>query len=86
MTDAPPLTSFAIPPRAFTAVYRPPNKHYGAVLYGVVPGFVLYLLTELAARFRTAGAFVPTFAAARAGNVAFFVGLSVLFSKHNGRA
>ena len=81
-----PLTSFPFPRHGFTAVYGTPNKHYGAVLYGVVPGFVLYLVTELAARFRTAGAFDPTFAAAGVGNVAFSVGLSVLFSKHNGRA
>ena len=81
-----PLTSFSIPQMGFTAVYGSPNKHYCAVLYGVVPGFVLYLATELAARFWAAGAFDPTFAAAGAGNVAFLVGLSVLFSKHNGRA
>ena len=41
---------------------------------------------ELAARFRAAGAFDPTFAAAGAAFVAFSVGLTVLFSKQDGRA
>ena len=81
-----PLTSFAFPEQGFTAVYGTPNNHYGTVLYGVIPGFVLYLAIELAARLGAAGAFDPTFAAAGAGSVAFVVGLSVLFCKHNGRA
>ncbi len=71
---------------AFTSGYRRTNKYGGAVLYGVVLGFVVYVVTELANRSGLAGVLDPTFAAAGPAFVAIVVGLTVLLYKEDGRA
>ncbi len=71
---------------AFTAGYRRTNKYGGAVLYGVVLGFVVYVVTELANRSGTAGVLDPAFAAAGPAFVAVVIGLTVLLYKEDGRA
>lgn len=71
---------------AFTSGYRRTNKYGGAVLYGIVLGFVVYVVTELATRSGTAGVLDPTFAATGPAFVAIVVGLSVLLYKEDGRA
>ena len=71
---------------AFTSGYRRTNKYGGAVLYGVVLGFVVYVVTELASRSGLAGVLDPTFAAAGPAFVAIVIGLTVLLYKEDGRA
>jgi len=71
---------------AFTTGYRRTNKYGGAVLYGVVLGFVVYVVTELANRSGFAGVLDPTFAAVGPAFVAIVIGLTVLLYKEDGRA
>lgn len=71
---------------AFTSGYRRTNKYGGAVLYGIVLGFVVYVVTELASRSGIAGVLDPTFAAAGPAFVAIVIGLTVLLYKEDGRA
>jgi lipopolysaccharide export system permease protein len=71
---------------AFTSGYRRTNKYGGAVLYGVVLGFVVYVVTELANRSGYAGVLDPAFAAAGPAFVAIIIGLTVLLYKEDGRA
>lgn len=71
---------------AFTAGYRRNNKYGTAVLYGVVLGFVVYVITELAAMAGGAGALEPLFAAVAPAVVAIIIGTTVLLYKEDGRA
>lgn len=71
---------------AFTSGYRRTNKYGGAVLYGIVLGFVVYVVTELANRSGFAGVLDPTFAAAGPALVAIIIGLTVLLYREDGRA
>jgi lipopolysaccharide export system permease protein len=70
---------------AFTSGYRRTNKYGAAVLYGVVLGFVVYVITELASRAGFAGVLDPTFAAAGPALVAIVIGLTVLLFREDGR-
>lgn len=71
---------------AFTSGYRRTNKYGGTVLYGIVLGFVVYVVTELSNRSGFAGVLDPTFAAAGPAFVAIVIGLTVLLYKEDGRA
>ena len=71
---------------AFTSGYRRTNKYGGAVLYGIVLGFVVYVVTELSNRSGFAGVLDPTFAAAGPAFVAIVIGLTVLLYREDGRA
>ena len=71
---------------AFTSGYRRTNKYGGAVLYGIVLGFVVYVVTELATRSGVAGVLDPAFAAAGPAFVAMVIGLTVLLYREDGKA
>lgn len=71
---------------AFTAGYRRTNKYGAAVLYGIVLGFVVFLVTEMADRAGSAGVLDPTFAAVGPAFVAVLIGLTVLLYREDGRA
>lgn len=71
---------------AFTSGYRRTNKYGGAVLYGIVLGFVVYVVTELATRSGVAGVLDPAFAAVGPAFVAIVIGLTVLLYREDGRA
>lgn len=71
---------------AFTSGYRRTNKYGAAVLYGIVLGFVVFFITELADRAGSAGALDPTFAAVGPAFVALVVGVTVLLYREDGRA
>ncbi len=71
---------------AFTSGYRRTNKYGGAVLYGIVLGFVVYVVTELATRSGVAGVVDPAFAAAGPAFVAMVIGLTVLLYREDGKA
>jgi lipopolysaccharide export system permease protein len=70
---------------AFTAGYRRTNKYGGTVLYGIVLGFVVYVITEMAALAGAAGVLRPSFAAIAPAVVAMVIGMTVLLFKEDGR-
>ena len=71
---------------AFTAGYRRTGSYGGAILYGVVLGFVVFVITEMADRAGSAGVLDPTFAAWGPAIVAIVIGVTVLLHKEDGRA
>ena len=70
---------------AFTAGYRRDNKYAATVLYGVVLGFVVYVLTELAARAGAAGVVDPVVAVVGPSVLAVLAGVTVLLYREDGR-
>ena len=71
---------------AFTAGYRRSSSYGPAVLYGVVLGFVVFVITEMADRAGSTGVLDPTFAAVGPAFVAIVIGVTVLLHKEDGRA
>lgn len=71
---------------AFTAGYRRGSNYGPAVLYGVVLGFVVFVITEMADRAGSTGVLDPTFAAVGPAFVAIVIGVTVLLHKEDGRA
>lgn len=70
---------------AFTAGYRRTNKYGGAVLYGIVLGVLVYVVTEMAGRAGGAGVMDPAVAVAGPGLVAIVIGVTVLLNREDGR-
>lgn len=70
---------------AFTAGYRRTNKYGGAVLYGIVLGSLVYVVTELAGRAGGAGIVHPAIAVAGPAAVAIVIGVTVLLNREDGR-
>ncbi len=71
---------------AFTAGYRRTGSYGGTILYGIVLGFVVFVITEMADRAGSAGVLDPTFAAWGPAIVAIVIGVTVLLYKEDGRA
>ncbi len=71
---------------AFTAGYRRTGSYGSTILYGIVLGFVVFVITEMADRAGSAGVLDPTFAAWGPAIVAIVIGLTVLLHKEDGRA
>ncbi len=70
---------------AFTAGYRRTNKYGGTVLYGIVLGFVVYVVTEMAGRAGEAGVIQPVVAVLGPAVVAIVAGATVLLNREDGR-
>src|SRR5690606_818036 len=70
---------------AFTAGYRRSSNFGPAVLYGIVLGFVVFVITEMADRAGSTGVLDPTFAAVGPAMVAIVIGVTVLLHKEDGR-
>ena len=70
---------------AFTAGYRRTNKYGGAVLYGIVLGVLVYVVTEMAGRAGGAGVMHPAIAVAGPAVVAIVIGVTVLLNREDGR-
>lgn len=70
---------------AFTAGYRRSGGYGVTVLYGIVLGFVVFVITELADRAGSAGVLEPALAAAGPAFVAIVIGVTVLLHKEDGR-
>lgn len=70
---------------AFTAGYRRTNKYGGAVLYGIVLGVLVYVVTEMAGRAGGAGVMHPAIAVAGPAIVAIVIGVTVLLNREDGR-
>lgn len=70
---------------AFTAGYRRTNKYGATVLYGIVLGALVYVVTELAGRAGAAGAMHPVVAVTGPAAVAIVIGVTVLLNREDGR-
>ncbi len=70
---------------AFTAGYRRTNKYGGAVLYGIVLGVLVYVVSEMAGRAGGAGVMHPVVAVAGPAMVAIVIGVTVLLNREDGR-
>lgn len=70
---------------AFTAGYRRTNKYGGTVLYGIVLGFVVYVVTEMAGRAGEAGVVQPVIAVLGPALIAIVAGATVLLNREDGR-
>jgi lipopolysaccharide export system permease protein len=69
---------------AFTAGYRRTHKYGSAVLAGVVLGFVVFVITEMADRAGSAGLIDPGLAALGPALVAIVIGTTVLLFREDG--
>jgi len=70
---------------AFTAGYRRTQSYGGMVLYGIVLGFVMFVINEMSDRAGSAGILSPELAALGPATVAIVIGVSVLLYKEDGR-
>lgn len=70
---------------AFTAGYRRTNGYGSAILYGIILGFIVFVITQMADRAGSAGVLGPFFAAMGPAFVAIVIGLTVLLHKEDGR-
>src|SRR5690606_26799090 len=70
---------------AFTTGYRRGSNYGPAVLYGIVLGFVVFVITEMADRAGSSGVLDPTFAAVGPAFVAIVIGVTVLLHREDGR-
>ncbi len=71
---------------AFTAGYRRDNAYGMAIIYGIMAGFVVFVITEMADRAGSSGVLQPVFATWGPAVVSVLIGLSVLLKKEDGRA
>lgn len=71
---------------AFTSGYRKTNAYGRAILYAILIGFVVFVITEMADRAGSAGTLDPTIAACGPALVAIVIGLTVLLYKEDGWA
>lgn len=71
---------------AFTAGYRRQGSYGATIIYGIVLGFIVFVITEMADRAGSAGVLDPAFAAWGPAIVAIVIGLTVLLHKEDGRA
>jgi lipopolysaccharide export system permease protein len=71
---------------AFTAGYRRTNGYGVPVVYAILTGFVVFVVSEMADRAGSAGVLEPIFAASGPAFVAIIVGLTVLMYKEDGWA
>lgn len=70
---------------AFTAGYRRNAQLGPAVLYGVVLGFIVFIITEMADRSGSTGVLDPLFAALAPAAIAIVIGVTVLLHREDGR-
>ncbi|MCB9994746.1 MAG: LptF/LptG family permease [Hyphomicrobiaceae bacterium] len=71
---------------AFTAGYRRDNNYGLTIIYGIVLGFVVFVITEMADRAGSSGVLDATYATWGPAVVSMLIGVSVLLHKEDGRA
>lgn len=71
---------------AFTAGYRRDNTYGSIIIYGIILGFVVFVITEMADRAGSSGVLNPAYATWGPAAVAMLIGISVLLRKEDGRA
>lgn len=70
---------------AFTSGYRRTNRYGASVLYGILLGFVVYAIAEMANRAAYAGAMQPAVAVLGPSLLAIVAGATVLLNREDGR-
>lgn len=70
---------------AFTSGYRRQGSYGTTIMYGIILGFVVFVVTEMADRAGSAGVLDPAFAAWGPAVVAIVIGLTILLHKEDGR-
>ncbi|MCF6327940.1 MAG: LptF/LptG family permease [Devosiaceae bacterium] len=71
---------------AFTAGYRRGNPFGMSLVYGIIMGFIVFVITEMADRAGSSGVLQPAIATWGPAVIAVLVGLSVLLNKEDGTA
>lgn len=71
---------------AFTGGYRRTGLYSSTILYGIVLGFVVFVINEMADRAGSSGVLDPMLAAWGPAVVSTIIGLTVLLYKEDGRA
>ncbi|MCB1518710.1 MAG: LptF/LptG family permease [Hyphomicrobiaceae bacterium] len=71
---------------AFTAGYRRDNNYGLTIVYGIVLGFVVFVITEMADRAGSSGVLDANYATWGPAVVSILIGVSVLLHKEDGRA
>lgn len=71
---------------AFTAGYRRNNAYGTTIIYGIILGFVVFVITEMADRAGSSSVLDPAYATWGPAAVAVLIGISVLLRKEDGRA
>jgi lipopolysaccharide export system permease protein len=71
---------------AYTAGYRRTNGYGRAIIFAILTGFVVFVVTEMADRAGSAGVLDPIFAAAGPAFVTLVIGLTILLYKEDGWA
>ncbi len=70
---------------AFTAGYRKSGSFSGTILYGIILGFVMFVVNEMSERSGSAGVLTPDVAAWGPAIVTVVIGLTVLLYREDGR-
>jgi lipopolysaccharide export system permease protein len=70
---------------AFTAGYRRSDRYGRAVLYGVVLGFIVFIVSEMSERAGSGGVLNPLVATLGPAFVAIVIGVTVLLYREDGR-
>jgi lipopolysaccharide export system permease protein len=71
---------------AYTAGYRRTNGYGRAIIFAILTGFVVFVVTEMADRAGSAGVLDPIFAACGPAFVTLVIGLTILLYKEDGWA
>jgi lipopolysaccharide export system permease protein len=71
---------------AYTAGYRRTNGYGRAIIFAILTGFVVFVVTEMADRAGSAGVLDPMFAAVGPAFVTLVIGLTILLYKEDGWA
>ncbi|MDB2384145.1 LptF/LptG family permease, partial [bacterium] len=71
---------------AFTSGFRRDNNYRLVIIYGIVLGFVVFVLTEMADRAGSSGVLDAGYATWGPALVSILIGVSVLLHKEDGRA
>jgi len=71
---------------AFTAGYRRGNPFGMSIIYGIILGFIVFVITEMADRAGSSGVLQPQIATWGPAAISVLVGLSVLLKKEDGNA
>ena len=71
---------------AFTAGYRRTGSYGGTILYGIVLGFVMFVINQMAEQSGSSGVLSPNTAAWGPAIVMVIIGLTVLLYREDGRA
>ena len=71
---------------AFTAGYRRANPFGMSLMYGIILGFVVFVITEMADRAGSSGVLQPAVATWGPAAISVLIGLSVLLNKEDGKS